>query len=481
MRKIFLTLAAICCATMANAKVKLPAVIGDNMVLQQETDAALWGTAKPGATVTIKTTWSKAKTTVKADSQTGKWMARVATPKAGGPYSITFSDGEKLTVENVMVGEVFFCSGQSNMEMPMKGYSSQPALGATELIANAKASRPIRICNVKQASAYEVADTVKAEWKENDGKTVANTSATAYFFADALQSALDVPVGIIVSCWGGSTIETWIKKEVIETEFPEFDLGYLDNHELKHHKYHSPCLLYNGMVAPLAPYSIKGIIWYQGEANRLRPDQYIRLQTSYAKMMREEFQSPDAGFYFVQIAPFYYWQDDMHLGYFCEAQAKTLQTIPHSGMATTADIGEKEVIHPAHKKEVGQRLAWLALSHDYGMDYIQADAPVYKGVEFVDGKAIVQIDPFGLSLSPMIDPITGFEMAGEDRVFHPATAQRHKDKGDRVVVSWDREETPVAVRYCFRNWSVGNLKNNFGVPVGPFRTDDWPNATPGKP
>lgn len=454
------------------AKVELPAVIGDNMVLQQNTEVALWGKAAPGRTVVIKAGWTKSKFTAVADGQTGRWSAKIQTPAAGGPYSITFSDGEKLTLENVLIGEVWFCSGQSNMEMPMNGYGSQPATGADDVIVNAKASRSIRVFNVKKCSSQTVMEDVEARWQENTPDAVAATSATAYYFADKLQAALDIPVGIIVSSWGGSTIETWVKREVIEKEFPEFSLDHLTGSMENAKKNGAPALLYNGQVAPLIPFTFKGMIWYQGESNRARADQYIRLQEAYVRMMREDFNVPDAPFYFVQIAPFPYGHpDDFLSGYFCEAQQKTLDLIPHSGMAVTCDAGEYGTIHPCRKELVGKRLAYLALKHDYGMETIVADAPKYKNVEFEDGKAYVSFEVERLGLSPMGTELSGFEIAGEDQVFHPAKAYLYK--GEKVVVSSDEVEKPVAVRYCFRNWCTGSLYNNFGIPAAPFRTDDW--------
>lgn len=475
MKRILTSAAVLLAAITLNAKIVLPPVIGDNMVLQQKTDAAIFGKADPGKTVTVKTSWNKKKVSTTADSQTGKWLVRVQTPAAGGPYDITISDGEKIVLHNVLIGEVWFASGQSNMEMPVKGYGSQPAKDGVKYIVGAKASRPIRVCNIKKQSSVTVAEDCEGAWGKNDPNTVANTSATAYFFADALQSALDIPVGIIVSSWGGSSIETWISREVFEKEYPKTDLGHLDGKRAVRRKHQDPCLLFNGQVAPLIPFTFKGMIWYQGEANRARPDQYVQLQRSYVKMMRSLFEVPEAPFYCVQIAPYPYDNGrKTHSGYFCEAQQKSVQGMDHAGYATTTDIGEYGTIHPCHKQEVGQRLAWLALHNDYGMTAIEAVAPYYKIAEFHDGKGFIQMKVDGLGLSPMGADISGFEIAGPDRRFVPAKARRDAKRGDVVVVWSDDVPEPVAVRYCWRNWSVGGLYNNFGIPAGPFRTDDWP-------
>lgn len=472
-RTIFLCLLSLCLTSaVLEAKITLPDIISDHMVLQQNTQAALFGWATPGAMVTATATWQMSPVSVKADAKTGYFLLRVPTPTAGGPYEITLKDTEALTLKDVLIGEVWFCSGQSNMEMPVKGYGSQPAQNGTQYIVSAKPSRPIRIVNVKRKSSIKEETQSQGTWQVHTPGVVASTSATAYFFADALQTAIDVPVGIIHSSWGGSSIQTWMKRDIIEKQFPEFDLGHLDGIKAVRKAAQDPSLLWNGQVAPLVPYTFKGMIWYQGEANRDNPDQYIRLQSAYVKMMREAFNVPDAPFYFVQIAPYPY--DDPQSwtsGYFYEAQQKSLKVIAHSGMATTVDIGQYGTIHPCRKQQVGQRLAYLALEHDYGFDVIRADAPIYESVEFKEGKAFVTFNVDDLGLSPMGADLTGFEISGSDKVFHKATARYQS--GKVVVVSCEEVKDPVAVRYCFRNFQEGNLYNNFGIPAAPFRTDDW--------
>ena len=476
MKKFIFAAATLLASCILQAKITLPPVIGDNMVLQQRTSAAIFGKAEPGKTVTVKTSWNKKKVITTADSETGRWLLRVETPAAGGPYEITISDGEKITLRDVLIGEVWFASGQSNMEMPMKGYGSQPARDGTKYIVGAKASRPIRICNIKKQASATVKDSCAGSWEKNTPNVVANTSATAYFFADALQNTLDIPVGIIVTSWGGSHIEAWIKREVLEKDFPDINLGHLDGtRKPKRKLHHEPVMLYNGQVAPLIPFTFKGMIWYQGEANRAWPDKYVELQKAYVKMMREDFQVPEAPFYCVQIAPYPYDNGrKTHSGYLCEAQQKAVEQIPHAGYATTVDIGEYGTIHPCRKQEVGQRLAWLALSNDYGQTAIEAKAPTYASSEFKDGKAYITMNAGKLGLSPMGCEIPGFEIAGPDHRFVPAKAMRSSKKGSVVEVWSDEVAEPVAVRYCWRNWCVGGLYNNFGIPAGPFRTDDWP-------
>lgn len=477
-------LAVLFAAASVQAKVSLPSFFSDNMVLQQQADVAVWGTTdKEAVKVKICPSWTRQKYCVKAD-ENGKWFIRIPTPSAGGPYSITFNDGEKTIIENVLLGEVWFCSGQSNMEMPMKGFRSQPVQGSLDAIISAKASTPIRMCTIEKKAAKEPLDVAQGSWDENIPAAVANTSAVAYYFALRVQQVLDVPVGILISDWGGTKIESWINRETIEKEFSEeFDLSPLDGDALPEKAHKLPCTLFNGQVAPLIPFTFKGMLWYQGEANIKRPEQYTRLQPAYVRMMRSLFQNPDAPFYFVQIAP---WKskhpENITIPVFTEAQEKTLALIPNSGMAATVDIGEYGTIHPCRKKEVGDRLAFLALTKTYGINAtvagsstyretigIDAESPSYKEAVFEDGKAIVTMKVGKLGLSPIGQDLEGFELAGEDGVFHPATGNV-KDRYKVEVTSPD-VPAPVAVRYCFHNWTQGTLYNCFGIPALPFRSD----------
>ena len=453
------------------AKVSLPSFFSDNMVLQQQSEVAVWGTTDKGAVkVKVSPSWTRRKYTATA-GEDGRWFLRIPTPAAGGPFSITFSDGDKTVIRNVLLGEVWFCSGQSNMEMTMTGFNSQPVAGAADVIVSAKASAPIRMCTIEKKASLKPLDSAKGSWMENTPEAVAGTSAVAYFFAMRLQSALNVPVGILISDWGGTPIEAWMSRETIEGGFGgEFDLSFLDGDTLPDRAKRRPCTLFNGQIAPLIPFTFKGMLWYQGENNRTQPELYSRLQPAYIKMMRTLFRNPDVPFYYVQIAPYKYGNPEHEtIGYFYEAQEKTMALVPNCGMAATVDIGEFGTIHPCRKKEVGDRLALLALTRTYGVKGIEADSPSFKEAVFEDGKAIVTMNVGKTGLSPMGRDLTGFELAGEDGVYYPATGIV-KDK-IKVEVSSPEVPAPVAVRYCFRNWSQGTLYNCFGIPALPFRSD----------
>lgn len=475
MKNRLLAFALLLCGVAAQAKVVLPSVIGDNMVLQRETKVALWGKAEPSHKVVIAPSWTKSKTVVTADAD-GKWSARVATPAAGGPYSICFNDGEKLVVGNVLIGEVWFASGQSNMEMPVRGFNGQPVEGAADVIFGARRETPIRMCTVRRRVSATPLDRCDAKWLENTPDAVAATSATAYFFAMYLQNALGIPVGLVISDWGGTGIEPWMSRETLEAEFPgEVPLDHLDAEKLPEMSQYKASTLFNGMVAPLIPFTVKGIIWYQGESNRGFSELYRRLQPSYVRMMRRLWNDDRMPFYFVQIAPYCFRGDAMDItaALLMEAQAKSMEDIPHCGMVATADIGQPWCIHPAKKKEVGQRLASLALKKDYGFALWGAESPMLDKWEVrEDGKILLSFKNNDSGLGPVNEDIEAFEVAGEDRVFHPATGRVQKGYAT-ILVTCPEVSAPVAIRYAFHNYAPGVFHNGAGLPIVPFRTDNW--------
>lgn len=464
-------------AIILNAKVYLPPIFADNMVLQQNENVALWGKAKPNAKLTITTNWSKVKTVVTTDDA-GQWKARIATPQAGGPYEIAFSDGEKLTLKNIMIGEVWICMGQSNMEMRMRGFGGQPVLGAPDLILGAKPSLPIRSCNIDRKLALEPEAECNATWYEHTPKGVAEASATAYFFAKRLYETLEIPIGIINVSWGGTPIFGWMNPELLEKEFSnDIDLSDLQAKRWRGwNDYQMPGVLYNGMLHSVIPYTAKGFIWYQGCNDRMQYKLYKQWQPAFAKMLREEWGNDKMPFYFTQLAPYRYEDPNLpHLGYMMWIQAQTLDMIPFSGMATTHDAGELNCIHPANKKVVGDRLAFLALANDYGYDYIDANPPIAIQFEFSEGEALVTFEAGKMGLSPINMDIDGFELAGEDQIFYPAKGILINDQGYRKVKVYKCPEVPnpVAVRYGMKNWSEATLFNTYGIPASPFRSDTW--------
>ncbi len=472
----FITL-CITSISVATAKVHLPSVLNNNMVLQQQTKVKLWGTATANSSVTIKPSWEKKKHRTTADAQ-GEWMMEINTPQAGGPYEIIISDGEPITLKNILIGEVWFCSGQSNMEMPMGGFDRQPTQGTNFLIAKSKASTPIRIFNldsdngkwIRQFSKTPQKDCI-GTWLENTPENVAHTSAAAYYFAQYLQEVLEVPVGIIIASRGGSRIEPWMSKEAL-TPFTDIDLSILTN-EKPASDTNTPCVLYNSKVVPITPFAIKGFLWYQGESNRDNAHIYHQLQAAMVKDWRNKWGLGELPFYFVEIAPFNYESaEGTSAAHLREAQQQSMKEIPNCGMVTTLDIGHPVFIHPTDKETVGKRLALWALGQTYGKKGFGYATPIYKSMEIAGNKIYINVENAQRGLCPMWTSLEGFEIAGKDQIFYPAFAEI-ETKSCRLAVSSEKVPNPVAVRYAYKNYTQASVYNIHGLPLAPFRTDNW--------
>jgi len=476
-QKVLYTVAILFSIVALQAKVKLPSIFSDNMVLQQKTEAKLWGWANANAKVELKTSWDK-KTYKTSSDANGNWLLKVTTPVAGGPYQITISDGELLTIGNILIGEVWFCSGQSNMEMPMKGFPRQPTKGGNTVIAKANPKVPIRMFLadskegkfIKQFSKKPQTDC-QGQWFENSSENVANSSATAYYFAQYLQEALDVPVGIVIASLGGSNVESWMSKEAI-SNFKEIDLSILDNDEEVKKPNASPCVNYNAKIAPFTNFTIKGFLWYQGESNRINPELYAKLMPAFVKDLRAKWNY-EFPFYFVQIAPFNYdGGDKTSAARLREVQVQHMNEIPNSGMVTTLDIGSPVFIHPVNKETVGERLALWALGETYGKKGFGYAPPIFKSMEIKESKIYIDFKNADQGISPMWTPLKGFEIAGEDKIFYPANAEIETST-TRLAVWSEKVAKPVAVRYAYKNYAEASIFGLSGIPAAPFRTDDW--------
>jgi sialate O-acetylesterase len=329
------------------------------------------------------------------------------------------------------------------------------------------------MCTVKRQAVNTAAESCKGKWVEHTPESVAECSATAYFFAKRLQETLEIPIGIIISAWGGSIIESWMPRNLMEKYSDEVDLTVLDKAEMPETPNKCPCYLYNGMLHPVRNYDIKGVIWYQGCTNRGKHERYAKIQPEFVSMLRDLFETPELPFYYVQIAPFKYdGADRIGAALLREAQADGLKTIQNCGMVVSMDCGDEFCIHPAKKKPIGDRLAYLALENSYGFKGLESAAPTYQSMEIIDGKAYVKFNVGIKGIGPKGHQLDGFEIAGEDRVFHKADAQTGKG-GDIIVVSSPEVSNPVAVRYAFRNCSPVSVYNTYGIPASPFRTDNW--------
>jgi len=460
-------------ALCSYGRIILPALVSSDMLLQQKAKVKLWGKSTRKGSVQIITSWSKRqyKAVINKDST---WHIIINTPAAGGPYNISLSDGEELTLTNVLIGEVWFCSGQSNMEMPVRGWKNQPVTNSAELLLNADNPK-MRLFTVSRNPSLVPLNSCKGEWKQADMESVGSFSAVAYQFGLMLQQRLKVPVGLILSSWGGTKIETWMDKASI-MQHPEIELPtQLPPPTVDRQP---PTALYNGMVHPVINYAIKGFIWYQGEANKDAPDLYKSLLPQMVATWRTQWGGGELPYYYVQIAPYHYGRDSTNKGpqRLREVQLNTMKVIPNSGMAVTLDIGAERFIHPPDKITVGKRLAYWALANTYLFKTLPFSGPVYRSKEIKNGRLQLNFDYAPLGLTSYGKDLTNFRIAGNDNVFYPAKA---KITNEGIEVWNERIKEPLNARYAFDEWVVGELYNVEGFPASSFRTDSL--IIPNKP
>ncbi|MDQ6763742.1 MAG: hypothetical protein M3015_14095 [Bacteroidota bacterium] len=640
MKKLFiLSIIAGCFISNASAQLRLPDIISDSMVLQQNTNAPIWGWSTSGQKIEVSGSWSNKSMRGTADKD-GKWMVKLATPKAGGPYDVTIKAGETKTLHGILIGEVWICSGQSNMEMPVAGWGeTTPIKNSAEEIANAN-HPTIRLFIADKKVAFSPQQNVHGKWQSCSPETVAQFSATAYFFGRELSDHLHVPIGLMDVTWGGTIAEAWTSEASLRTmgdfnkdldrvnsmatkadammekdkegqamwvkalaennnsfaseatdaswhtmELPnlwentglpdldgivwfrrtvnipaswegkalKLDLGPVDDNDVtwfngkiidstmkdgswmteRHYTVpgdlvkagentiavkvidngggggiygkreqlllypadgnvseainlsgewnykvaatkpapamsnnpNQPSVLYNGMIAPLVPFAIKGAIWYQGESNVGRAKQYETLFPLMISDWRKQWNEGKFPFYFVQIAPFNYGGDSTAAAALRDAQRKSIDASGNAGMAVTMDIGNAANIHPADKQDVGKRLSYWALSKTYGEKNIVYSGPLYKGFEVKNNKAIVSFNHTDGGLTSNNKPLRDFELQGADGVWKPATAII---SGDNVIVESAAISKPMNVRYAFYSYADGSLFNGKGLPASSF-------------
>ena len=466
MRRIVLSLFIGLSTLTMSAKVRLPQFFSDGMVLQQQSECNLWGWAEPGKKVSISTSWDKKSFMVTARKD-GLFSLKVKTPEAGGPYFIGFKDQDYVQLNNVMIGEVWICSGQSNMEMQMKGFKQQPVEGTTEELLRCKDAN-LRLFTVKRHASLTPEQDVTGQWNEANSASVREFSATAYYFGRALRQVLDVPVGLICTSWGGSACEAWMHPDWLKA-FPKVN-QHVTEADVEKLQQRCPTALYNGQLKPLVGYTMRGAIWYQGEDNIPRYDYYAPLMKAMVEGWRSDWKQGNFPFYYCQIAPYDYsligWENSQYLR---EQQAKAETMIDNARMAVLMDAGLEYGIHPRKKRQAGERLALLALSNTYEQKGLP-DFATYKEVTFQNDTAVVSFDRSKEWVYFEHGPKSqNFEIAGADKVFYPADAWVSRN---RVYVHSDKVKAPVAVRYAFRDWVEGDLMHD-GLPVSSFRTDDW--------
>lgn len=473
MNRLFLAIALMAASTASmQAKVRLPHLISDGMVVQAESKVNLWGWDKPGTSVSVSVSWSDAKYTAKT-AKNGRWMVKVDTPKPGyDPLSITFDDGEQTTVNGVLAGQVWVCAGQSNMEMPVYGFDFCPVEGYNDVIADAAQTKAVHHVKLPSRMSMTPLEDTDCSWQECDATGAQWTSATGYFFGRLLHKVLDQPIGLIEANKGGTAVEGWLNEANLKAHTDE----PLDSATIYSREEMSRQLVWgNGTFNPVLNYTVRGIIYYQGCSNVGRsPEKYAERLALLAKQWREGFGQGEIPFYFVEIAPHDYGDvNGTSAAFLREQQHKAAELIPNSGIVCTNDCvypWEVHQIHPCQKSKVGERLARYALSETYGKKGFVYKSPQFGSMEIKGSMVYIKLKDTTNCVYPL-DGIEGFELAGEDRVFHKATA--YFAWADGIAVSSPEVRYPVAVRYCWRNFQLGNVKNQGLLPLLPFRTDNW--------
>lgn len=446
----------------SQAEIWLPSILSDNMVLQRESEATIWGwTTAVSEKILIIGSWNQEVIEVRADQ--GVWSAKLPTPKAGGPYQITIAGHETIVLQNVLIGEVWVCSGQSNMEWtPRYGLDN-----AAEEIRNAHYPN-IRFFTVPKHQAATPQEDTPGNWTSCSPETMQHFSSAAYFFGREVQEKLDIPIGLINTSWGGTPVETWIKKEALEAD-NELKIAAT---KLKRFAWWPTAtgVTYNAMIHPLINFNIAGAIWYQGESNRDNAFSYYQSFPLLIESWRKDWKQ-DFPFYFVQIAPFKYdSKTNLEAAIVRDAQLHTMNTLANTGMVVTNDIGNLKDIHPTNKQDVGKRLALWALAKTYGVKDLEYSGPIYKSMEIKKQKAILHFNHVGKGLTVKGERLKEFYIAGKDQQFHPATAEI---VGNTVTVYSEKVKKPLAVRFAFSETAEPNLFNSAGLPATAFRTDDW--------
>ncbi|MBL8816212.1 MAG: sialate O-acetylesterase [Planctomyces sp.] len=501
--KIVMSLIALICVTSTSiAELRMSAIFSDHMVLQQKAPIHVWGWTAGGQEITIE--FDGIKTTDRAGAD-GRFDIVLPAHDAGGPFTLKVIADETKEFTDVLVGEVWVCSGQSNMQWAVQ-QSDDPDLEA--LTANYP---QIRLVSLPQVGTQETQTTFNGAWTTCTPETVKDFSAVGYFFGRQLHQTLNVPVGLIDNAWGGSSCEAWIRRELMEgpeiyqplmERWKQTEATYDYEAEMKKYEaaraewektkqgnrpnppqnqlknQHRPGNLYNGMIQPILGYTIRGAIWYQGESNASRAYQYREMFPLMIQNWRDDWKQGDFPFYWVQLADF--TAEDVeptgsNWAELREAQTMTMSRLPKTGEAVIIDIGEGRDIHPRNKQDVAKRLARWALANEYGIS-VPFQSPTYKSHTVEGNKIVVKFDHAGPTLYSFDkDEVVGFQIAGEDQKFVWA---RGKITGnDTVEVSAESVSSPVAVRYAWSNNPVCNLYSRNGLPANPFRTDDWKGVT----
>ena len=503
-------------AGSAAAETKLPSIFSDHMVLQRGQENRVWGWDKPGTEVTV--TFAGATSKAKADAN-GRWEARLpAMKESAESRTLSVQGSSKKDLTDVLVGEVWVCSGQSNM-----GFTVSSCWDADLEIATANYPN-LRLISVPNVGSQKPLDDFTGAWERCSPKSVGSFSAVGYFFGLTIQKMINVPVGLIDNAWGGSSAEAWVRRDLLEKD-PRFATLMADwkNREATfdmeaakaaHAKamadwkkqadaakaanqfapkpprapqdilkgQHRPGNLYGGCLHPILGYGIRGVVWYQGESNSGRAYEYRTLFPLMIQHWRDEWKQGDFPFYWVQLADYLNETPepgDSAWAELREAQTLSQKALPHTGQAVIIDLGEASDIHPKNKRDVGERLDRWALAKDYGMKTMPYHSPELKDAQFANGRATVTLTDVGTGLRTVdANEVQGFAICGKDRKWHNAQARLLPGQPIHQVQVWSPDvKEPVAVRYAWANNPVCNLYTTEGLPVTPFRSDDFPMVT----
>lgn len=457
------------------AKLKPASLCSDGMVLQQNTKARIWGTGSSGCLVSVTTSWNGKTYRSKVTSE-GIWDVMVDTPEGSyRQYSVTIKgDGDTYIIKDVLIGEVWLASGQSNMEMPMRGFFNCPVEHAADYICAPSATEKIRMFTVPVKQSYEPLHETDGCWKGAESSTVPDMSATAFFFAHKLNQMLEVPVGIVSCAYGGARIESWTPEDILRT-YPDEDLSR-EAIEAQTH-YVRPYLAYNAMLCPVKGYTIKGFIWYQGCSNVGKNEQFKERMSNMVSHWRGLWNDDEAKlpFYMVEIAPYRYKpaSEVSYASLLRQAQHEAAATIPNCSIVVTNDLVdsyEQDNIHPAKKQEVGERLARLALNRDYGFERVPCYSPEPVRCYLMENRneIAVELTYTHNGLNRWME-IEGLEMAGSDGVFYPVKYAYFEWEPKILRIRSEFVCDPCEVRYGWGDYNPGNLKNVEGMPVAPFR------------
>lgn len=475
MKRAALAAAILAAGLSAEAAIELPEIIGDNMVLQQRSDARIWGWATPGATVEATASWAPGAKAVTATAGADSlWVMSLPVPGATAePQTLRLrGDGSDITLNNVLLGEVWFASGQSNMEMPLRGFFVQPVEGGGRAIAYSGMHPQVRMATVPKLGSYDKQKRVPGRWKESKPANAGEFSALAYFFACSLNDILGVPVGIISCSYGGSRLESWLPEEILDGMEGEDVAGERDGTK-KVDDWHRAAVRYNAMLLPVAGYTVRGFLWNQGESNV--GDDADRLSSHMGAMVdhwRELWGNPELPFYFVELPPWDYGDPDGDWGAaYREAQHVAASRVPRAGIVCTSDLMypyEVKDVHASRKREIGERLSWLAAADAYGIEGMPYVYPRFKDMTVEGDKATLRFEGADDGFTPNQE-LEGFEACGADGVWHPAKAYEGLNSRDIHITCPEAGEIKE-VRYCFRNFRIGSVHNMLGLPLVPFRS-----------